>query len=94
MLIDYFTSPGFTTERLRIYLARGRRAGRGRRRPGYVRHDEEKYLVQTWVPLDDAVRLAFAGSIHNSAAITGVLAAQSAQSTDFRTLRPADAPEP
>ena len=94
VLIDYFTSPGFSTERLRIYLARTVEPVKDDEGPGYVRHDEEKYLVQKWVPLDDAVRLAFAGKLHNSAAITGVLAAQSAQATGFRNLRPADAPEP
>jgi ADP-ribose pyrophosphatase len=94
VLIDYFTSPGFSTERLRIYLARGVELVKDGEAPGYVRHDEEKYLVQKWVPLDDAVRLAFAGKLHNSAAITGVLAAQSAQATSFSTLRPATAPEP
>jgi ADP-ribose pyrophosphatase len=95
VLIDYFTSPGYSTERLRIYLARGvQLAAATDADAGYVRHDEEKYLVQKWVPLDDAVRLAFAGRLHNSAAITGVLAAQSAQATDFANLRPADAPEP
>jgi 8-oxo-dGDP phosphatase len=94
VLIDYFTSPGFTTERLRIYLARGVEQANEDPAHAYVRHHEEKYLIQRWVPLDDAVRLAFAGKLHNSSAITGVLAAQSAQATDFRNLRPADAPEP
>jgi hypothetical protein len=94
VLIDYFTSPGFTTERLRIYLARGvQPVGEDDADAGYVRHDEEKYLVQKWVPLAEAVRLAFAGRLHNSSAITGVLAAQAAQATDFHALRPADAPE-
>ena len=94
VLIDYFSSPGFSTERLRIYLARG--VEQVEEDPGhaYVRHHEEKYLIQQWVPLDEAVRLAFAGKLHNSSAITGVLAAQSAQATGFRDLRPADAPEP
>jgi 8-oxo-dGDP phosphatase len=94
VLIDYFTSPGFTTERLRIYLARGVELAKGDTGPGYVRHDEEKFLVQKWVPLAEAVRLAFAGKLHNSAAITGVLAAQSAQATNFSALRPPTAPEP
>ncbi|HEX4291774.1 MAG TPA: NUDIX hydrolase [Trebonia sp.] len=95
VLIDYFTSPGYSTERLRIYLARGvQLAAATDADPGYVRHDEEKYLVQKWVALDDAVRLAFAGRLHNSAAITGVLAAQSAHLTNFTNLRPAHAPEP
>ena len=94
VLIDYFTSPGFTTERLRIYLARGVELAQGDPGPAYVRHDEEKYLVSKWVPLAEAVRLAFAGKLHNSAAITGVLAAQSAQAASFANLRPANAPEP
>ena len=95
VLVDYFTSPGYSTERLRIYLARGvHPAGDADADAGYVRHDEEKYLVQKWVPLDDAVRLAFSGRLHNSAAITGVLAAQSAQAANFQNLRPATAPEP
>ena len=94
VLVDYFTSPGYSTERLRIYLARGVEPVNVDPDHAYVRHDEEKYLIQKWVPLDEAVRQAFAGRLHNSAAITGVLAAQSAQSTSFRTLRPASAPEP
>ena len=94
VLIDYFTSPGYSTERLRIYLARGVEQVADDPDHPYVRHDEEKYLIQKWVPLADAVRLAFAGSLHNSAAITGVLAAQSAQATNFTNLRPAHAPEP
>src|SRR5580692_514393 len=94
VLIDYFTSPGCTAERLRIYLARGvHPVGEDDADAGYVRHDAEKYLVNKWVPLAEAVRLAFAGKLHNSAAITGVLAAQSAQATGFRNLRPADAPQ-
>ena len=94
VLIDYFTSPGYSTERLRIYLARAVEQAEDDPGRAYVRHDEEKYLIQQWVPLDEAVTLAFEGRLHNSAAITGVLAAQSAQSTNFRTLRPATAPEP
>jgi len=95
VLIDYFTSPGFTTERLRIYLARGvHPAAEDDVDAGYVRHDEEKFIVTAWVPLAEAVTLAFAGKLHNSAAITGVLATQSAQATNFHHLRPANAPEP
>ena len=88
VLIDYFTSPGFTTERLRIYLARGVEPVRGRPRPRLRPPRRGEVPVQQWVPLAEAVRLAFAGKLHNSAAITGVLAAQSAQAAGFRTLRP------
>jgi 8-oxo-dGDP phosphatase len=94
VLVDYFSSPGYSTERLRIYLARDVEPVADDPDHPYVRHDEEKYLIQQWVPLDDAVRLALAGHLHNNAAITGILAAQSAQAADFSTLRPATAPEP
>jgi len=89
-LVDYFTSPGFTTERLRIFLARGlEEAGD----IGYERENEEKFLVTEWVPLADAAALAFAGKLHNSAAVMGVLAARTAAAAGFAGLRPADAPE-
>src|SRR6202012_5179419 len=38
VLVDPFTSPGFTTERVRIFLARGVSAATG---TGYEREDEE-----------------------------------------------------
>ena len=90
VLVDTFTSPGFTTERIRIFLARGvARADDS----GYVRRDEEKFLVARWVPLAETVRLALAGKLHNGQTIVGVLAAQAAQADGFATLRAADAPE-
>jgi len=90
VLVDTFTSPGFTTERIRIFLARGvDRADDS----GYVRRDEEKFLVARWVPLAETVALALAGKLHNGQTIVGVLAAQAAQADGFATLRPADAPE-
>jgi 8-oxo-dGTP pyrophosphatase MutT (NUDIX family) len=89
-LVDYFTSPGFTTERLRIFLARGLKLADHN---GYERENEEKFLVTDWLPLQEAVRLALAGKLHNSSAVMGVLAAQAAHPNGFATLRPADAPE-
>ena len=89
-LVDYFTSPGFTTERLRIFLARGLKLADDN---GYERENEEKFLVTDWLPLQEAVRLALAGKLHNSSAVMGVLAAQAAHPTGFADLRPADAPE-
>jgi len=90
VLTDYFTSPGFSTERLRIFLARGLQDAGD---TGYVREHEEKFLEFGWVPLADAVRLVLDGKLHNSAAVTGILAAHAAQSEGFASLRPVDAPE-
>jgi 8-oxo-dGDP phosphatase len=89
-LIDYFSSPGYSTERLRIFLARGvEPADDGH----YQRKDEEKFIVADWVPLDDAVRLALAGELHSGPAIAGVLAGYAASSGGFSELRSASAPE-
>ena len=72
VLLDTFTSPGFTTERVRIFLARGVSPADD---TGYEREDEEKFLVTNWVPLAETVRLALAGKLHNGETIAGVLAA-------------------
>jgi ADP-ribose pyrophosphatase len=90
VLVDYFTSPGFTTERLRLFLARGLREVTD---SGYVREHEEKFLVTEWVPLSEAVGLALGGKLHNSAAVMGILAARAASAGGFADLRPAGAPE-
>jgi 8-oxo-dGDP phosphatase len=90
VLTDYFTSPGFSTERLRVFLARGLRDAGD---TGYERQGEEKFLEFGWVPLAEAVRLVLAGKLHNSSAVAGVLAAHAAAQDGFTTLRPVDAPE-
>ena len=89
-LTDYFTSPGFSTERIRVFLARGLEDAGD---TGYEREHEEKFLEFDWVPLDEAVRLVLAGKLHNSSAVTGILATHAAQAGGFASLRPADAPE-
>jgi 8-oxo-dGDP phosphatase len=89
-LVDTFTSPGFSNERIRIFLARGVEQVPD---TGYEREHEEKFLTTEWVPLAEAVRLALAGKLHNGQAITGVLAGYIASSEGFSGLRPAEAPE-
>jgi ADP-ribose pyrophosphatase len=89
-LVDYFTSPGFTTERIRVFLARGLRHDEDH---GHEPEGEEKYIVTDWVALDDAVGLVLAGKLHNSAAIAGILAGYAARMQGFSGLRPAAAPE-
>jgi 8-oxo-dGDP phosphatase len=89
-LADYFSSPGFSTERLRIFLARDLEPATGRR---HQRQHEEKFIVTEWVPLAEAVRLVFEGKLHNGPTITGVLAGHVASSEGFSCLRPATAPE-
>ena len=87
-LLDYFSSPGYTTERIRIFLARDVEQAADN---GYVREHEEKYIVADWVPLAEAVQLALSGKLHNGPAIAGVLAGYAASSEEFSGLRPATA---
>jgi len=92
VLADYFTSPGFSTESLRVFLARDLELVPEAERD-FVPEAEEAQLLLAWLPLDEAVRKVFAGDLHNGVAALGVLAAYAARSEGFDALRPADAPE-
>lgn len=88
-LIDSYASPGITSERIRIFLARGIETAQS----DYQREGEEKFLRTAWVPLAEAVQAALAGKLHNGATIQGILAARIAGSAGYSGLRSADAPE-
>jgi 8-oxo-dGDP phosphatase len=92
VLTDTYTSPGISTERLRIFLARGLAVVPEAER-SYVRVHEEAHLVLTWVPLQQAVALVLAGNLHNGVTATGILAANAASEDGFAALRDPDAPE-
>jgi len=76
VLLDVATSPGFSEEVVRIFLARGLTRV-GRPRPG--QHEEAELRVVR-VPLATAVRAVLDGRIVNVMAVAGILAAE-------RTLR-------
>jgi len=90
VLVDATTSPGMTSETIRIYLARGvtdvpvgeRHVGTG----------EEAGMRTGWIPLEDLVEAVLAGRLHNPTMVMGVLAAAAAKRRGWRTLRPADSP--
>jgi len=92
VLADYYTSPGFSTERLRIFLARDLEPVPAAERH-FVPRDEEAHLLLGWLPLDEAVRKVLAGELHNGPAILAIMAGYAARSEGFDRLRPADAPE-
>jgi ADP-ribose pyrophosphatase len=92
VLVDYYSSPGFSTERLRIFLARGLEAVPAADRH-FVPRDEEAHLLLGWLPLDEAVGKVFAGELHNGPAVLAIMAGYAARSEGFDRLRPADAPE-
>ena len=92
VLADYYTSPGFSTERLRIFLARDLEAVPPAERH-FVPRDEEAHLLLSWLPLDEAVRKVFAGELHNGPTVLAIMAGYAARSEGYDRLRPADAPE-
>ena len=92
LLADYYTSPGFSTERLRVFLARDLEFVPEAERD-FVPEAEEAQLLLAWLPLDEAVRKVFAGDLHNGVAALAILAAYAARSGGFDGLRPADAPD-
>jgi 8-oxo-dGDP phosphatase len=92
VLADYYSSPGYSTERLRIFLARDPEPLPAAERR-FVPHAEEAHLLVEWVPLDEAVAAAFAGQLHNGPAALAVMAGYAARSQGYSQLRPADAPE-
>ncbi|KDF01987.1 ADP-ribose pyrophosphatase [Mycolicibacterium aromaticivorans JS19b1 = JCM 16368] len=88
VLVDLMSSPGFSDEALRVYLARiltdvGRPEG----------HDEEADMEVHWVHITDAVQQVLSGDIVNSTAVAGILAAH-AVIIDGKPTRPFDVPFP
>ncbi len=92
MLADYYSSPGFTNESLRIFLARDVEEVPPSERD-FVPEAEEASLLVAWLSLDDAVGKVFAGELHNGPAVLAILAGYAARSEGFDRLRPAEAPE-
>ena len=92
LLIDLHTSPGFTDEIIRLYLARDLAPVPDAER--HERTDEEADLEVSWVDLDEAVAMVFRGEITNAAAVGGLLAAARARDEGWATLRPVQTPEP
>lgn len=85
VLVDLVSTPGFSDESVRVYLATGLSdVGRP------DAHDEEADLVVRWLTLDEAVEKVLTGEIVNTIAVSGILAAHAARGR-FDELRPVDA---
>lgn len=70
VLVDVVSTPGFSDESVRVYLATGLTEID---RP--VVHDEEADMVVRRYPLVEAVSMVYSGEIVNSTAVAGILAA-------------------
>ncbi|OBI51629.1 ADP-ribose pyrophosphatase [Mycobacterium kyorinense] len=86
VLVDLDSTPGFSDESVRVYLATGlAQVGRP------AAHDEEADMIVQWYSIDDAVSRVFAGEIVNSLAVSGILAAHAVRQ-GLAQSRPVDAP--
>lgn len=86
VLVDLDSTPGFSDESVRVYLATGLTSvGRPEA------HDEEADMRVQWYPIAEAVQRVFSGEIVNSLAVGGILAAY-VVSRGIAEPRPVDAP--
>lgn len=90
VLADFYASPGFTTEGVRVFLARGLSLLPPQERT--EREAEEAEFEPVWVPLERVVEAVMAGRVHNPSTVVGVLAAERARSRGYTGLRAPDAP--
>jgi 8-oxo-dGDP phosphatase len=70
VLVDLDSTPGFSDESVRVYLATGLTQVD---RP--EAHDEEADMTLQWYPIAEAVQRVFNGEIVNALAVAGILAA-------------------
>jgi ADP-ribose pyrophosphatase len=92
VLVDFYNSPGGSTEAFRCFLARGLHQVPERER--HEREHEERDMARAWVDLAEARELVLAGRLQNPTTVCGVLAAAAARDAGWASLRPADAPWP
>lgn len=88
VLVDLDSSPGFSDESVRVFLATGLTEV-----PRPEAHDEEADLQLKWCPIVEAVGDVFGGEIVNALAVGGILAAY-AVTQGLAQTRPVDAPWP
>lgn len=90
VLSDFWTTPGGSSEVLRVYLARGLSAAP----EVHARTEEEAGIELRWVSLDDAVDAVLERRMQNAITSIALLAAQAGRARGWSTLAPADAPWP
>ena len=91
VLTDYATTPGGSTELIRIYCARGLTELPERPRTDEA---EEQDMPVAFVAMDDLRDAILAGRVANTSLVVGGLAACAARDLQWQTLRPADAEWP
>jgi 8-oxo-dGTP pyrophosphatase MutT (NUDIX family) len=90
VLAEFYTSPGGSTEAIRIYLARGLSP----LDVAFDRVHEEADMELAWVPLEECVQAVLERRIQNPSLVIAVLAAHTARARGWDTVLPANTPWP
>ncbi|MBN2177189.1 MAG: NUDIX hydrolase [Demequinaceae bacterium] len=90
VLLDVFSSPGGSSEAIRLYLARDLNPVPEAER--HVRDAEEHDIEARWISLEQALEAVASGRFRGPTAVMGFLAVDAARRSGWSTLRPADAP--
>ena len=88
VLLDLFSSPGMSSEQIRVYVARDLTVVPVAER--FEQTEEERDMRSLRMPLDEACEAVMAGHIHNAMAAAGVLAAQISRASGWSSLRAPD----
>jgi len=88
-LLVYCTSPGSTSERIRVYVARQLTEVPASER--FERTEEEAAMPAVWLPLEEAADLVLSGKLTSPTAVVGILAAAraAARPGGIESLEPA-----
>lgn len=90
VLADFYTTPGSSSEGIRVFLARELSEV-----PAAERHErtgEEAGMPLAWVPVAEAVEAVLSGRLRNPSLVVGLLALTAHRAQGTTALRPADAP--
>ncbi len=88
LLSEFYTTPGGSSENIRIFLARGL----SHTGEVFDRTGEEAHMRLAWVSLEDAVAAILRRDIQNPCLVVGVLAAHAAREQNWATLGGASDP--
>ncbi|MFW0179442.1 NUDIX domain-containing protein [Rothia sp. P7208] len=89
-LMEFYNSPGGSTEACRVFLARD--IAPVDKEHQHIREDEESEIIMRWVNLKDAVSAVLSGYIHNPSATNAILATYIAHQQNFSSLYSAHSP--
>jgi 8-oxo-dGDP phosphatase len=92
LLLDHYTSPGGSTEALRVFLARDLTSVPEHEQ--HAREGEELGMPVRRVPLDEVVDAVLRGDVHNVTLMVASLAASRLRDRGWDGLRRVDAPWP